>query len=52
MKLKKHEIKAYKCDRCGIRETHKDMYDDSICYRCWKTDQEIPDIDHRWELDT
>ena len=35
MILPKHEQIKYKCDKCGSRHKHIDMYDDNICYDCY-----------------
>lgn len=34
MKLKPSETRNYKCDNCGAREKHIDMYNDQYCYEC------------------
>jgi hypothetical protein len=35
MKLKKEDSLNYRCDKCGNYITHKDMFDNRICYNCY-----------------
>lgn len=34
MKLKKQDVRNYKCDNCGSVEKHIDMYNENYCYEC------------------
>ena len=40
MKLKKEQILNYKCDSCHSFRTHKDMFDENICYGCYDKREE------------
>ena len=35
MKLKKGQMLSYQCDGCHSFKTHKDMFDECICYDCY-----------------
>jgi len=30
----------YQCDKCKCIHSHKEMYDDNICYSCWYKEQQ------------
>lgn len=35
------QARNYQCDKCNDINSHKDMYDDKICYDCWDKEEDL-----------